>query len=127
MKALLLALSVLLAVGAPAEAAGYWGRWRTARIVPWYGPGFYGNRTACGIRLTRYTRGVAHRTLNCGRLIQLKKDGVRVKARVIDRGPYPAKHLYDDMPLDLAPGTVKELLGIHATTHNVRWRVWHRR
>src|SRR5688500_6354796 len=34
--------------------------------VTWYGPGFYGNRTACGQRLTRSTQGVAHRTLPCG-------------------------------------------------------------
>ena len=32
-------------------------------IATWYGPGFYGNKTACGIELTETLVGVAHRTL----------------------------------------------------------------
>ena len=32
----------------------------------WYGPGFFGNRTACGQTLTRKTIGVAHRNLPAG-------------------------------------------------------------
>src|SRR5690348_8236303 len=31
-----------------------------------YGPGFYGRRTACGVKLTRSTIGLANRTLRCG-------------------------------------------------------------
>ena len=34
--------------------------------VCWYGPGFYGKRTACGYALTQSIVGVAHRTLPCG-------------------------------------------------------------
>ena len=41
----------------------------------WYGPGFYGNRTACGQRLTRSTLGVAHRTLPCGTKVALRVNG----------------------------------------------------
>lgn len=54
----------------------------------WYGPGFYGKRTACGVKLTRRTLGVAHRSLPCGTMVQLFAGGKTVTAPVIDRGPY---------------------------------------
>jgi murein DD-endopeptidase MepM/ murein hydrolase activator NlpD len=54
----------------------------------WYGPGFWGRRTACGQTLTRDTHGVAHRTLPCGTRVLLSKNGRSVKTRVIDRGPF---------------------------------------
>jgi rare lipoprotein A (peptidoglycan hydrolase) len=126
-----LVVMMLIAVGPSSQsyATGGASRWRTAEIVPWYGPGFYGNRTACGQRLTRWTRGVAHRTLPCGTRIQLRKGGEWVTTRVIDRGPYPARHLYDEMPLDLTARTnCWDLNGgtyldpCHSRT-NVRWRV----
>jgi rare lipoprotein A (peptidoglycan hydrolase) len=58
------------------------------QIATWYGPGFYGNRTACGTRLTRRTVGVAHRRLPCGTKVTLKYGGRFLRTRVIDRGPY---------------------------------------
>jgi hypothetical protein len=54
----------------------------------WYGPGFYGNRTACGQRLTRYTLGVAHRKLPCGTKVNILYRGRTIAVPVIDRGPY---------------------------------------
>jgi rare lipoprotein A len=54
----------------------------------WYGPGFYGQRTACGKTLTGETLGVAHRTLPCGTEINLLYEGRTITVRVIDRGPY---------------------------------------
>jgi len=48
------------------------GPWRISPRVTWYGPGFYGNRTACGQRYTRHIVGVAHRTLPCGTLVQFR-------------------------------------------------------
>src|SRR5215218_3608861 len=32
----------------------------------WYGPRFYGHKTACGLKMTRTLLGVAHKTLPCG-------------------------------------------------------------
>ena len=61
----------------------------------WYGPGFYGNRTACGQRLTRSTIGVAHRTLPCGAKVALRAGGRSVVVPVIDRGPYARGVTYD--------------------------------
>jgi rare lipoprotein A len=61
----------------------------------WYGPGFYGNRTACGRRLGRGTLGVAHKSLPCGTRVALRYRGRTVVAPVIDRGPYAGNREYD--------------------------------
>jgi peptidoglycan hydrolase-like protein with peptidoglycan-binding domain len=58
------------------------------RTATWYGPGFYGKRTACGVRLNRGTLGVAHRSLPCGTPVTFYKAGRFVTLRVIDRGPF---------------------------------------
>lgn len=54
----------------------------------WYGPGFYGNRTACGETLRSGTLGVAHRTLPCGSKVSILYRGRSITVSVIDRGPY---------------------------------------
>jgi len=54
----------------------------------WYGPGFYGKRTACGLRLGRSTLGVANRTLPCGTRVTFYYGGHFATVAVIDRGPY---------------------------------------
>ena len=61
----------------------------------WSGPGFYGNRTACGQRLTRDIQGVAHRTLPCGAKVALRAGGRTAVVPVIDRGPYARGISYD--------------------------------
>ncbi|HYP22068.1 MAG TPA: septal ring lytic transglycosylase RlpA family protein, partial [Actinomycetota bacterium] len=54
----------------------------------WYGPGFYGNTTACGRTLGYSTLGVAHRTLPCGTKVAIMYRGRTLMVEVIDRGPY---------------------------------------
>lgn len=54
----------------------------------WYGPGFYGATTACGMTLTTRTLGVAHRTLPCGTKVTFRHRGRSLVTRVIDRGPF---------------------------------------
>jgi rare lipoprotein A len=61
----------------------------------WYGPGFYGNRTACGRTLGRGTLGVAHKSLPCGTKVAFRYNGRTVTAPVIDRGPYAGNREYD--------------------------------
>jgi rare lipoprotein A (peptidoglycan hydrolase) len=61
----------------------------------WYGPGFYGNRTACGRTLGTKTLGVAHKSLPCGTKVSLRYKGRTVVAPVIDRGPYAGNREYD--------------------------------
>lgn len=58
------------------------------RRATWYGPGLYGNRTACGQTLRRSTLGVAHRTLPCGTPVTFYHRGRFVTVSVIDRGPF---------------------------------------
>jgi rare lipoprotein A (peptidoglycan hydrolase) len=58
------------------------------QVATWYGPGFFGNGTACGQTLTKRSWGIAHRTLPCGTLVTLSHKGRKVTVRVIDRGPY---------------------------------------
>jgi hypothetical protein len=57
-------------------------------IATQFGPGFYNQRTACGVVLTPRTVGVAHKTLPCGTLVEFYFRGRTVRAPVIDRGPY---------------------------------------
>lgn len=75
----------------------------------WYGPGFYGRRTACGQTLTPSTMGTAHRTLPCGTQLRLRHRGRTVNVRVIDRGPFHAGR-----ELDLTYAT-KQRLGFGST------------
>lgn len=58
------------------------------QLATWYGPGFFGNSTACGKKLTKRTFGIAHRTLPCGTLVHLNYKGRQINVRVIDRGPF---------------------------------------
>lgn len=61
----------------------------------WYGPGLYGNRTACGQTLRATTIGVAHRNLPCGTMVKFAYHGQAVVAPVIDRGPYVKGRAWD--------------------------------
>jgi rare lipoprotein A len=54
----------------------------------WYGPGFYGRRTACGQRMTRTLLGVAHKRLPCGTQVALLYRGRTITVPVVDRGPF---------------------------------------
>jgi rare lipoprotein A len=67
-------------------------RWAQAS---WYGPGLYGNRTACGQTLTTSTRGVAHKSLPCGTKLSIRNGSRKVRVRVIDRGPYVGDREFD--------------------------------
>lgn len=57
-------------------------------LATWYGPGFYGRRTACGRRMTRRLQGVAHPKLPCGTEVDLFYKGRTVTVPVVDRGPF---------------------------------------
>jgi len=58
------------------------------RTATYYGPGLYGNRTACGFVLRHRTRGVAHRSLPCGTRVPVYRNGLIAIFPVIDRGPH---------------------------------------
>jgi rare lipoprotein A len=64
----------------------------------WYGPGFYGSRTACGGTISAGVLGVAHKSLPCGTRVTFRYRGCSVTARVIDRGPYVGGREWDFTP-----------------------------
>jgi rare lipoprotein A len=72
-----------------------------AAVATYFGPGFFGHRTACGERLTRSTVGVASRTLPCGSMVAIYYKGRELVVPVIDRGPY-AKHVGWDLTMATA-------------------------
>lgn len=78
--------------------------------VTWYGPGFYGRKTACGKKMSKKLLGVAHKTLPCGTLVELYNDGNVVTVPVVDRGPFRKGTSYD-----LTSATA-QALGVTATT-----------
>lgn len=84
-------------------------------LASWYGPGLYGQTTACGQTLTPASEGVAHRSLPCGTRLRVKYRGRVVTARVIDRGPFALPRTFD-----LAAGTARRLHfdGVQP----IRWR-----
>jgi rare lipoprotein A len=61
----------------------------------WYGPGFYGRRTACGRTITAGTLGVANKSLPCGTRVTFRHRGRSVTVPVIDRGPYAGGREWD--------------------------------
>jgi hypothetical protein len=61
----------------------------------WYGPGFYGRTTACGVRMTKTLLGVAHRRLPCGTPVSILYRGRRLTVPVVDRGPFGRGTRYD--------------------------------
>src|ERR1700760_848718 len=79
-------------------------------IATWFGPGFYGKRTACGQTLTPGVVGVANRTLPCGTLVRVTYTSHTITVPVLDRGPY--SHIGADW--DLTAGAA-QALGITET------------
>jgi rare lipoprotein A len=88
------ALDASAATGGASAPAGPAARAKRARkvhpsgIATWFGPGFYGQRTACGQTLTPAVIGVAHRTLPCGTLVKVSFEGRSLTLPVLDRGTY---------------------------------------
>ena len=82
----------------------------------WYGPGLYGNGTACGkVTLRPSTIGLAHKTLPCGTRVLIGFRGKYIIAPVIDRGPYIAGRTWD-----LTTAAAKAVGLISAGVGNVR-------
>lgn len=103
----------------PQPAAGFVDKnpWRFDGNISWYGPGFYGNRTACGYALTKSLVGVAHRTLPCGTRITFRNpaNGRTVTMPVVDRGPFVSGRTWD-----LTGGACLRL--DHCYTGTIQWK-----
>jgi rare lipoprotein A len=64
-------------------------------MATWYGPGLYGNTTACGQVLTKDLVGVAHKSLPCGTMVEVSYAGRSIVVPVVDRGPYAKGMTWD--------------------------------
>jgi rare lipoprotein A (peptidoglycan hydrolase) len=91
--------------------------WRYDPNASFYGPGFYGKRTACGLAYTTEIIGVAHRSLPCGTLVTFRNpsNGRTLTLPVIDRGPYVAGRIWD------LSGAACTALG-HCYTGPIYWK-----
>jgi hypothetical protein len=92
--------------------------WHFDRNISWYGPGFYGKRTACGVAFTRSIVGVAHRSLPCGTRVTFRNpaSGRTVTTTVIDRGPYISGRQWD-----MSAGLCAALR--HCYTGTIYWKL----
>lgn len=72
----------------------------------WYGPGFYGNRTASGEVFRPGTMTAAHRSLPFGTRVRVTNlnNGRSAVVRINDRGPFHGGRV-----IDLAQGAAQEL------------------
>jgi rare lipoprotein A len=64
-------------------------------MASFYGPGFFGRQTACGLTLTPDLHGVAHRRLPCGTLVEIMYRNREITVPVIDRGPFSGTYSWD--------------------------------
>jgi rare lipoprotein A (peptidoglycan hydrolase) len=76
------------AAPSPASGSAVHPKIRPVSLATWFGPGFYGQQTACGQTLTPAVVGVANRTLPCGTLVAVSYHGRHIVVPVLDRGPY---------------------------------------
>lgn len=78
----------------------------TQGTASWYGPGFYGNRTASGEVLRPGTLTAAHRSLPFGTRVRVTNlhNGRSTVVRINDRGPFHGSRV-----IDLAHGAASEL------------------
>jgi hypothetical protein len=70
---------------------------RQAGLASWYGPGFYGRRTASGAIHTGTALTAAHRSLPFGTLVRVAnlENGRRVVVVIDDRGPFLRGRIID--------------------------------
>ena len=64
-------------------------------MATFYGPGFFGQQTACGQTLAPDMHGVAHKKLPCGTLVAVTYAGREIVVPVIDRGPFHGGFSWD--------------------------------
>ena len=89
-------------------------RWQTA-VVGVFGPGRYGERTACGVELTEQTMGIAHAVLPCGVDLVVSFGGRELRSEVIDQGPAEPDRRFD------LTKALADALGVEGT-QTIRWR-----
>lgn len=86
--------------------------WKTYRgRASWYGPGFHGKKMANGQIYNQNKVLVAHRTLPLGMWVEITnlKNGKKIIAQILDRGPYTKKDGKYHREIDLSFAAAKKL------------------
>jgi hypothetical protein len=109
-----------LAAPAPSPSPHHFGPWRRV-WAPWYGPGYYGHRTACGQILTKTLIGYASRTGKCGDLREFRWKGKTIIAPRVDWGPTTPS-----LEVDLTAGLVLALGRVTAAGKPYTDYIWMR-
>ena len=93
---------------------------RQGGLASWYGPGFYGRRTASGAVYTGAALTAAHRSLPFGTLVQVTNlaNGRTVVVVIDDRGPFVRGRV-----IDLSAAAARRLGMIRAGVVPVRLEV----
>lgn len=83
---------VVWLVASPAEAAR-----PECGVASWYGPGFYGRRTASGAIYTGKKMTAAHKSLPFGTKVRVtyQGNGQSIVVTITDRGPYIRGRIID--------------------------------
>ncbi len=84
--------------------------WYAARAAPYAAP----TRTACGLRTTARTLGIAHPVLACGAKLFVAYGGTEVLTQVIDKAPQLPGREFD------VTRALARRLGLHGT-QRVQW------
>ncbi len=86
----------------------------------WYGPGFYGNKTASGEVYDGHQFTAAHKTLPLGALVQVRSltNERQVSVRINDRGPFVRGRI-----IDLSSAAAQALAMVGRGTDRVELRV----
>ena len=86
----------------------------------WYGPGFFGNRTANGEVFRPGTMTAAHRTLPFGTEVKVTnlRNGKEMVVRINDRGPFSGNRV-----IDIAHGAAQHLGLVSSGIAQVRLEV----
>ena len=86
----------------------------------WYGPGFFGNRTANGEVFRPGTMTAAHRTLPFGTKVKVTnlRNGKEMIVRINDRGPFSGNRV-----IDIAHGAAQHLGLVSSGIAQVRLEV----
>ena len=93
---------------------------RQVGLASWYGPGFYGRRTAGGVVFTGAGMTAAHRSLPLGTRVRVTNlaNGRQAVVVVDDRGPYRGNRV-----IDLSPTAARHLGMVRAGVVKVRVEV----
>ena len=94
---LLLSLGADVALASPSAEEFQREQTRVHGAASWYGPGFYGRRTASGDVFGPDTLTAAHRTLPFGTRVRVTnlENGKTVVVRINDRGPFRRHRVID--------------------------------